>query len=429
MMIDRSQPPALRQFGEVKLTFPRRQVFTNGIQYWAVTGAATDINRLSIYVRGGSLHEHKPMLAALTALLLLEGSRERNAQQIAERLDHYGAWKTAQCHDTHTEVGLSSLNSNYDSTLPIVMDCIENPTFPASQLEVLKRRYAATCAMQRERVKVLAEDEMRRLYYGDGHPLARTITPEGIMNVTLDDVKSFYRRYYSPANCSAVLSGNVGHDILRVTDRCLGGWKRDGIADKDVDWRPKPSSQMLSVVHKPGAVQAAVVMTLPAVLRSHPDYLALRFAVTLLGGYFGSRLNRNIREQKGLTYGIQSYLAGMVHDAHIAISTECAPQYVKQVIAEVRHEMRRLCQEPASAAEMETVRQHMISDMVKTLDTPFTLASYVSSTLLYGVYAEYFNDQMATVLSMTTERLIEVAQKYLRPDDLRIVVAGDEQLL
>ena len=429
MSIDRSQEPALRQFTDVKLSFPERCLLGNGIPYWAVTGAATAINRLSIYVRGGALHESKPMLAALTAMLLLEGSRERDALQIAERLDHYGAWKTAQCHDTHCEVGLSSLNSNYSLTLPIVMDCLENPTFPAHQLEVLKRRHAGNCAMQRERVRVLAEDEMRRLYYGEGHPLARIVTPDEIMSVTLDDVTAFYRHYYHPANCCVVISGSVGDEVLRVTDHFLGSWHREGTADKDVDWRPKPSAQMWSVVHKPGAVQAAVIMTLPAVLRTHPDYLALRFAVTLLGGYFGSRLNQSIREKKGLTYGIQAYLAGMIHDAHITIATECAPQYVRQVIDEVRREMRRLGQEPASAAELETVRQHMISDLVKTLDTPFSQASYVSSTLLYGVYPEYFNDQVSTVLNMTAERLIKVAQKYLRADDLRIVIAGDEQLI
>ena len=149
----------------------------------------------------------------------------------------------------------------------------------------------------------------------------------------------------------------------------------------------------------------------------------------MLGGYFGSRLMSNIREEKGYTYGINAFLLGRAEDGYIGVSTECDVRYTWKVIEEVKHEMKRLCDEPISLDELNLVRQFMLSDQVKTLDTPFNLASYVSSTWLYGVYPDYYNRQIDTILHATPVQLQQVAQRYLNLDKLRIVIAGDKSNL
>ena len=186
---------------------------------------------------------------------------------------------------------------------------------------------------------------------------------------------------------------------------------------------------MLSIVDKPGAIQAAVSMAIQAIGRNHPDYLALRVLCTVLGGYFGSRLMSNIREDKGYTYGINAFLSGREQDGFVGVSTECDVHYTWQLIDEVKYEMQRLRDQLIPEAELALVRQYMLSDQVKTLDTPFSLASYVASTLLYGVYPEYFNRQIETILNITPQRLQQVAQAYLDLDRLRIVIAGDKSQL
>ena len=426
---NRSVAPPISQFADVHLSFPTCQCLSNGIPLWVVGGGDKAINRLNIYVRSGLMRERRVMQSMLTAMMVMEGSTTRDSEQIAQQLDYYGSWKSAQSHDEYSEVTLSSINSRYDRTLPIVMECLEAPTFPVEPFEVLKRRYAANAATQRERVKYLAVEEMRRLYYGENHPLSRRMLPEDILSLTIADLQQFYQQYYHPSNCRVVLSGNVTDEVMRLTDEILGRWNKPGEETPDVDWTIHPSEQMNSVVDKPGAVQSAVLMALQAVPRNHPDYLVLRFLVMVLGGYFGSRLMSNIREDKGYTYGINAYLAGREHDAYIGISTECDVRYTHWVIDEVRREMDRLCREPIPAEELATVRQYMLSDLVKTLDTPFSVAGYVSSTLLYGVYPEYFNEQVATILRVTPEQLLEVACRYLRTDALRTVIAGDSRHL
>ena len=282
----------------------------------------------------------------------------------------------------------------------------------------------------RHRTKYLAGVEMRRLYYGDGHPLVADVDPTRLVQLPLDDVKAFYRKFYHPAGCQLILSGKVSDQMLQLTDDAFSQWvtaQSSPEAERPLNITPSP--QMLLVVDLPDAIQAAVAMTIRAVGRNHPDYLPLRVLCTVLGGYFGSRLMSNIREAKGYTYGISAFLSGREDDGYIGVNTECDVRYTWQVVDEVKREMQRLREELISPDELNLVRQFMLTDQVKTLDTPFSIASYVASTLLYGVYPEYYNRQIETILTITPEQLKQIAEKYLDLNQLRIVIAGDKAQL
>ena len=428
-MTDRSKRPSVTPFTSVHLDFPQGQTLSCGIPIWVINGGDEDVCRISVYVVGGTMHETRPLLSLLTPQMALEGSAQFDSRQIAELLDYYGAWKTVLNHDTMSELSLSSMSEHYHRILPLLVDGLAHATFPESEFEMYKQRYAASYATTRNRVKYLAGVEMRRLYYGDGHPLVADIDPQQLLQLTVDDIQAFYARFFHPSHCRLVLSGKVSDDMVRLTDEAFSQWIDDTPAQKEPAWSIHPSDQMLSVVDKPGAVQAAVAMTIQAIGRTHPDYLALRLLCTVLGGYFGSRLMSNIREDKGYTYGINAFLSGRAEDGYIGVGTECDVRYTWQVIEEVKHEMQRLRDELIPLEELNLVRQFMLSDQVKTLDTPFNVASYVSSTWLYGVYPEYYNRQIDTVLHATPQLLQQVAQRYLNLDKLRIVIAGDKSAL
>lgn len=428
-MIDRSQRPPVTQFSNLHLDFPQSQTLSCGIPIWVINGGDEQVCRISVYVAGGTIHEKLPLLSLLTPQMALEGSEHYDTLQIAERLDYYGAWKNALNHDTMCELSLSSISEYYGRILPILIDGLAHATFPESEFEIYKQRYAASYATMRNRVKYLAGVEMRRLYYGDGHPLVADVVPQTLLQLTVDDLKAFYSRFFHPSNCRLILSGNVTDEMVRLTDDTFTKWVDTTPAVTMPKWCSQPSDRMMSIVDKPGAVQAAVAMTIQAVGRCHPDYLPLRLLCTVLGGYFGSRLMSNIREEKGYTYGINAFLSGRAEDGYIGVSTECDVHYTWHVVEEVKHEMMRLCDEPISLDELNLVRQFMLSDQVKTLDTPFNLASYVSSTWLYGVYPEYYNRQIDTILHTTPSQLQQVAQRYLKLEKLRIVIAGDKNKL
>ena len=425
-MTDRSKQPAVHTFDNVHLDFPQSKLLSNGITTWVIGHGSEEVTKVDLHVRGGMLMEDHVMQANMTATLATSASATHDAAAVAEALDHAGAWKSCQVHDSHTVVTLASLNSTLERVSTLLTECLSKPSFDTNEFEVNQRRIASNYATQNRRVRTLAMNEMRRLYYGERHCLAQAITPEKVMSLDIGQLQSFYRRHYNTANMELVVSGHVTDHEMDIIDRTLGQIRLVGSHTPDPIWEVHPSPTLFAIVDQPGALQSCVVMSQPTVNRSHPDYFKIRLLVTILGGYFGSRLMSNLREEKGYTYGIGAYVSGRAHDAAIGIETECDVRYTHAVIDETRHEIERLRNETVPQAELDNARQYMLGELVKTLDTPFSIASYVGTTILYGVSPEYFNRQVEDILSATPADVLDTARKYLDPDHLRVVVAGDQ---
>lgn len=429
MTVDRSCPPPVSGFTGLHLEFPRCVSLRNGIPVWVIDNGEDDINRLTYYFDGGMLHEDRPYQAALTMATLAEGNAHRDAAAIAESFDYYGSLKQANSGDAHSVVSLSSLNDNFAGALEVMQQCVATATFPDHEFGIIRQQQVSNCEIALERVKYLAMKEMKRLYYGDGHPLSMRATPGDIAALTPDDALRFHRRHFVPARCRLVLAGRITDRELATVDDLVGSWQPAGAPPEPVTWHVDPSPQMLSIVDKPGAVQSAIVITVPTVGRRHPHYFKLRLLVMALGGYFGSRLVSNVREDKGYTYGIVANLLGSAFDAYVGIATECDTKYTRAVIDEIKKELRRLRDETMGDDELYTVKQHMLSSLAKQLDTPFSIAGYVGSTIMHGVYPEYYNEQVAAIAAATPRDLQEMAQRYLPDDKLRIVIATDKSKL
>ena len=423
---DRTKAPSMRPFTSVRLDFPKPIRLANGIETYVAGNGEDEVCRISWYLPGGKFQEAVPMQATLTAMSLFEGCSGMTAQQVADTFDSYGAMKSAQAFDNVTLAELSSLNKFLPRVLPAWVRCVTSPAFSEAEVDVKRQYVASSIASMQQKVKYLASCEMNRLYYGPGHPLARVSTPAQVEAIDTGMLRGFHAANYSLAGSRIVVSGHITSAELEAIDSAIGSLPLGPQRGLPREWPIEPSATMQSVIDRPGAMQSAIAMTIRAVNRSHPDYLKLRLLVMVLGGYFGSRLMTNIREDKDYTYGIGAVLSGRYDDAYVGIITECACEYTASVIAEVKKEIGRLRSEPIGLDELSTVKRHLMSDLVKTLDTPFSIADYVGSTFLYGVYPEYFNRQVKEVHEATPDELRRLAVKYLDPAKLRIVVAGDK---
>ncbi len=429
MAPDRRTPPQISNFKNIRLDIPEPVILSNGMKMWIAGNGEDDINKLCIYLNGGAFQESRPVQATTCSLAIFSGNKFMNHNEIAEAIDYYGAWRAAQVNDNTTAISISSLNEYFNNTLPILCDSMRFPVFPDSELEITKRQLAVNCATARERVKYIANKEMMRLYYGNGHPLAIDPTPQDIESLTRDDMVAFHNAYYKAENCNIVLAGHITDKEIDTIERVVGDWKPLGAPAQVIEPEATPSGDTFRIVHKAGAVQSAITMTIRAIPRRHPDYFKLRILTTVLGGYFGSRLMSNIREDKGYTYGINSILSGRAFDGYIAISTECDTKHTWNVIRETKNEITRLCHEPIPQHELDIVKRYMMSDMAKTLDTPFNIAAYIGNMFCYGIYPTYFNEHVDAILSVNSQQLLETAQKYLNPDNLLTVIACDKTTL
>lgn len=429
MPIDRSIPPPFTDFGDFSLKVPDPIILSNGMKMWIASNGEEEINKLSIYMTGGAFQESRPTQATACSIAVFNGNNKMSYSQIAEAIDFYGAWRAAQVYDNCTAFSISSLNDNFDKTLPIFIESLRTPTFPDNEFETLKRQLVVNCAMAREKVKYIANKEIMKLYYGKSHSLATAPTPEDINSLTGEHMRSFHTSFYKAQNCNLVFAGNISDKEIATVETVVGEWMPDGAPTPQVEPPFTPSDEMFKIVDKQGAVQSAIVMMLKTVPRRHPDYFKLRILATVLGGYFGSRLMKNIREEKGYTYGISASHSGRAFDGYIGIATECDTRHTWNVINEIHNEIKRLRDELIPQHELETVKRHMLSDLAKTLDTPFNIASYIGNMFCYGTYPTYFNEQVQEIRNVTSQQLQDIARCYLDTTQLRTVIACDKNIL
>ena len=429
MAVDRSIPPPVSDFGDFSLNVPDPITLSNGMKMWIASNGEEEINKLSIYMTGGAFQESRPTQATACSIAVFNGNAKMSFSETAEAIDFYGAWRAAQVYDNSTAFSISSLNENFDKTLQIFIESLRTPLFPDDEFEPLKRQLAVSCAMAREKVKYIANKEIMKLYYGNNHSLATDPTPEDINSLTGEHMRSFHSSFYKAQNCNLVFAGNISDKEIATVETVLGEWLPDGAPTPQVEPPFNPSDEMFKIVDKQGAVQSAIVMMLKTVPRQHPDYFKLRILATVLGGYFGSRLMKNIREDKGYTYGISANHSGRAFDGYVGIATECDTQHTWNVINEIHNEINRLRDEPVPQQELDTVKRYMLSDLAKTLDTPFNIAAYIGNMFCYGTYPSYFNDQVQEIKNVTSGQLQDIAQQYLDIAKLRTVIACDKNNL
>ncbi len=410
----------------ISFTPPEIITLSNGIKLQVIADGEEETNKLAVYLPGGNYEEAAPLISALTAAALFEGNEHATAEKIAQDLDFCGAGKQVNSYDHFACATLSSLNYNFLHTCQIFFNCVCSPTFPESNMQNIVRRVAGHYKTSLEEVETLAENEINRQYYGERHPLSRIPTPQGIESISSTDLKQFHARYYHPENCRIILSGRITDKELRILDDTFGQWKpSEQVTDLLPDMMPESPHNVQSVIRKQNAVQSAIKIRIGAIPRVHPDYIPLRILITALGGYFGSRLMKNIREEKGFTYNISASLSGRRHDGYIDIETQCDTAFTWKVIDEIKAEISRLQNEPLDQDELLKVKKYIISSLTKVLDTPSSRASYTSTDFLYGTGADYFSRQVEILGRITPEELAEIARKYLDTDSMLQVVAGN----
>lgn len=426
-MPDRTTAPAVKPFGHLTLEAEEKTTLANGLTLHTLCGGDQDVARLSITIEGGTDDTADPCIASFAAELLREGNSRHDSEQIADIFDYNGAWISTSASSHHTTLRLSALTSRFDAVLPDTVSCLTEPTFPDDAFEVIRRKGAAQQRLNLSRVSFLANADNKRLICGPGHPESRIPSPEDIEAIALDEIVDFHRARLDASRMHAYLCGKLTPQLTDCVARQL----------ETVPCRNQPSPVRIvpfaplapstSAVSRPGSLQSAVVLSLPAVARSHPDYNVLRMAVTALGGYFGSRLMSNIREDKGYTYGISAALLGSLDGSYITISAQCDKRYTEALIDEVRNELRGMATRPLDADEMSRLRFNVASDLASTLDSPMSMMDYYELQLTVGTPSDYFDARQRTLASISPDAILSVSQKYLDPESLRISIAGDQQ--
>lgn len=428
MTLNRSQQPPITPFGALSMPQPSILRLDNGIELYIIDKGDQEVCRLDILFEGGRYVAHTPAIADMTGPMMRKGIPGMNSEEIAELLDYYGAWMQTGTTQHFSALSLFSLNRNLDKVLPTIALMITEPSMPQKPFDVLQQQRIQQLNINRQKVSYLASEAFNSLIFGQEHPYARTSTEQDLSGITLDDLRQYHNRYYLNTAIHIILSGHITDEVLDLVKRHFS--TLSPAASSPIAVEPiAPQSLHTAITHRHGALQSGIRIGQPVIGPNHPDYPLLSILNLVLGGYFGSRLMTNIREEKGYTYGISSHLVSMRQGAYFTIVTETGTQYTQPLIDEVRKEITQLCSTLIPQDELDTARNYLQGRRARALDSPFSISDYFVSSIIAATPLDYFNIEDEIIRSASAQDLLRVAQTYLNPDNLYTAIAGDREAL
>jgi zinc protease len=425
-MLDRTRPPAPGP--EPETTFPpfSERTLTNGLHLLVVENHKLPLVTISVVVRGGaSLDGRLPGLADFTAALLMKGTAGRSATEIADQIEFLGASMHAGAGWDATTVSLSSLTRHLDIVLDILADVVLRPTFPEDEVGRQRALQLADLKQMKADANYLAGSRAGQMLYR-GHPYGNLATDVSISAITREDCLKYHDTWFVPNNGYVVVAGDVTADsIARKLETLFVGWNPHPVA------LPKPpgvipvDATRVFLVDRPQAVQSSLRVIHEGVARNNADFLALDALNTMLGGYFNSRLNASLREKHGFTYGITSRFDGRAAGGSFVVACDVRNAVTDSAVKAIIVELQRIVNEPVPDSELTMMKNYVAGKFPLTIETPQQVASQLHSIELYGLPADYYATLGTTVRALTAAQLHELAKKYIHPDRLMIVAAGN----
>jgi zinc protease len=420
-MLNRKAVPEITDAVKFQLSLPPHQKITlkNGVEVYLVDMGTVDTLMMNVIFYAGNYYETQNLVAPATNFMLKNGTRTKNAYEINDFFEYFGAYLNRSAGHETAELSLHCMKKNFAELLPVVAELIADSVFPEEELEIYKKNMQQRLQVNLRKNDFIAGRLIDTYLFGADHPYGRYSSMEDYTALNIEAVKDFYKQYYLGGRCVIFIAGPLPADIDKLVETHFGGLPLSGSKKPD-----HGSAAILPVKEKKyritndaESVQGAIRIARNFPNRHHPDFQKMQVLNNIFGGFFGSRLMANIREDKGYTYGIHSYLTNLIQESALMISTEAGKDVTEATIREVYLEMKRLCDEPVDEEELKTTKNFMIGTLLGDLDGPFQVAGRWKSLVLNDLSEDYFYNGIETIKTIQPGTLQELANKYLKADD------------
>jgi len=424
-MLNRTIQPTVNPIEHIDMVKAEKRLLSNSLPVHFVNAGTQDVVKIDFVFEAGTWFQPANLVASLCNSMLEEGSTNFTAAEIAEKFDFYGAYVQLTVDQNQGFVNVVSLGKYLPEILEVMEDMIKRSVFPEHELEVLIAKNKQKWLLENEKVRTLCQKKFTQVMFGDAHPYAINNKLEDFEHITREDLIQFYRSFYHSGNCHIIAAGKIDESVLQMLDDRFGGadWQKKTV--EIPEYEINSSAEKIHHVEKANGIQSAIRVGKFWVPKTHPDYHALSILITILGGYFGSRLMANIREEKGYTYGIGSFVLTLKKASYLVISTEVGNEYIEPTLKEIAVEMRRLQTEPVSENELETVKSYLLGEFLRDFDGPFALAGSFKAINDFELDYTFYDDALKVLRNITSAELMQLAQQYLNPEDCYTVVAGN----
>jgi zinc protease len=429
---DRSVMPAAGPAPEYDFPDVQRHTLSNGLGVWLVERPGVPLVTVQLLVDAGGVSDPagRPGLATLTAAMLTEGTTSRSATQIADEVEFLAANLNAGAGQEIAFVSLSTLARNLAPAMEIFTDVVLNPAFTDRDWTRVRDQRLVSLVQAMDQPTTIATQQFARRIYGEDHPLGRPLqgTPESVRALSAAELREFHSRHYRPGNANLIVVGDIrANETLQQLERAFGGWQGGAAPAGAAPTAPSPQqATRIFLIDKPGAAQSEIRIGHVGVERTHRDYFPLLVMNTILGGQFSSRINLNLREDKGYTYGARSsFQMGRIAGPFVA-SAGVQTAVTKESVVEFMNELEGIRgARPVTEEEVEFARTSIIRREPLTLETNAQISGRMQELILYGLPLDYFDDYNQHIAAVTTAEVNRVAREYLQPGRFAIVIVGD----
>lgn len=422
-MIDRTLAPAFGQVEKIELIKPQPIVLGNGLKVFTINGGEQDLVRIEFIFENIAYDASKPLQSYATNTMLNDGTSELSSSEIADKIDYFGAFLQTDFSNDQSSVTLYSLNKHLPATLPIVKAIISDSIFPQVELDTFVRNQKQKLSVNLEKNDFLSRKIFNSVLFGNTL-YGYDTRAEDYDRLTRVQLQEYFSIAYQPENCTVVVSGKVTDEALKNIDELFGNSWTGGKNINPNTFNFYSGDGKEHYVEKADALQSAIRLGNVAINRSHSDFPGMQVLNTILGGYFGSRLMANIREDKGYTYGIGSALVSMKNAGYFFIASEVGVDVCTSALDEIHKEIEILKKETVSGQELDLVRNYMLGSMLGGLENSMSHADKFKNIYFSGLGYEYYRDYINTVRTITPEELRALANRYLNWDSLEKIIVG-----
>lgn len=423
-MLNRSFAPSINGIGDITLEKPEEIIFSNGLKVFVFHAPDQELVKAEFVFNNIFEGFENPVRNTALSSMLKEGTTTYTSAQIAEKIDFFGAYLVPEFSFDHNALTLYALNKHIDAVLPIVNDILNHSIIPEQELETYIRNNSQSLQISLEKTDFIARRKFYDSLFGSTR-YGQSVTDELLKGLERDDLLRLYKQQIQPKNATLFLSGNITKEVLfSFRNYFEEQWKGE-VAIQSVPYIQKLDLDTdLVKIDKAGALQSSIRLGKVGIKRSHADYPALQFVNTLFGGFFGSRLMSNIREDKGYTYSIGSLVANLNHAGFISVVTDVGSEYTDDTLKQIELESRKLQEEKVSEEELELVKNYMLGSMLGSLESIFSHVDKYKSVYYSGLDLDYYTYYSNVVRQINPDQVQDIAQKYLGVDDMVKVVVG-----
>lgn len=422
-MLNRTLAPESKLVDEIDFIEPLKQILDNGIPVFTINAGKQELVRIEFIFQNVNWDASNPLDAIAVSHLINNGTKTLTAKEIADKVDYYGAFLQTEYGADQTCIKLYTLNKHLAAVLPILYSILNESIFPEQELAIFIQNQKQSLQVSLQKNDFLARKHFANALFGET-PYGSNIQLSHYDALKREDLLGYFKAAYEPQNCTIFVAGKFEEAEFNILNSIIGkAWDHnDPSVINAFSFTSVPKGEIL--IERPDAIQSAIRMGTLAITRNHPDFAGFQVLNCLLGGYFGSRLMANIREDKGYTYGIGSAVASLKDAGYFFIATEVGAEVCSNALAEIEKEINILKDELVQEGELALVRNYMLGAMLGSLENAFSHADKFKNVYFSGLDYSYYDKYIQIVKSVTAADLQELANKYLDTDNFTKVVVG-----